>query len=262
MKKFKSKNIVTLLGLTVLIVILFFFYKKRVNDAINPVSVPYAKKDIPAGIQITEEYIGTTDVPPSMLTDTVLRKEADVKDKYSNADTRIPAGSLFYERNVVEKEKLPANIILDYPKEGYVLYNLTVDIDSSYGNSIYPGNYIDLYLKARTKTIPGTNSTITGENKVVLGKIIENVQVITVKDAAGKPVFQDMNEDKEPAMVVFAVPEEYYILLKKAEYLRTYDSELIPVPTNESLKDEPGELKISSKSLKEWINSVTIWDLD
>ena len=37
-------------------------------------------------------------------------------------------------------------------------------------------------------------------------------------------------------MIVFAVPEEYYILLKKAEYLRTYDSTLIPVPTNEGLK--------------------------
>ena len=43
------------------------------------------------------------------------------------------------------------------------------------------------------------------------------------------------------------------------KFLRTYDSTLIPVPTNESLKDEPGELEISSESLKEWINKVTIW---
>jgi hypothetical protein len=60
-------------------------------------------------------------------------------------------------------------------------------------------------------------------------------------------------------MVVFAVPEEYYILLKKAEYMRTYETSLILVPTNESLKDEPGDLEISSDTLKEWINNHTYW---
>ena len=50
-----------------------------------------------------------------------------------------------------------------------------------------------------------------------------------------------------------------YVLLKKAEYLRTYDSMLIPVPTRESLKAEPGEIKYSSEELKKWINDVTIW---
>ena len=50
-----------------------------------------------------------------------------------------------------------------------------------------------------------------------------------------------------------------YVLLKKAEYLRTYDSMLIPVPTRESLKAEPGEIKYSSEALKKWINDVTIW---
>ena len=62
-------------------------------------------------------------------------------------------------------------------------------------------------------------------------------------------------------MVIFAVPEEYYILLKKAEYLRTYESALIPVPTNESLKEEPGEIAIASDTLHQWINDVTVWNL-
>ena len=61
-------------------------------------------------------------------------------------------------------------------------------------------------------------------------------------------------------MIVFAVPEDYYILLKKASYLRTYDSTLIPVPTNESLKDNPGDLEISSTQLRDWINKVTVWN--
>ncbi|MBR2246988.1 MAG: hypothetical protein IJ880_08195 [Bacilli bacterium] len=60
-------------------------------------------------------------------------------------------------------------------------------------------------------------------------------------------------------MIVFALPEDDYILLKKASYLRTYDSTLIPVPTNESLKDEPGDVEVTSDELKDKINEWTVW---
>ena len=93
----------------------------------------------------------------------------------------------------------------------------------------------------------------------MLGKLLSNVKVLAVKDSSGQPVFSNLDEQRTPAMIVFAVPEEYYVLLKKAEYLRTYESTLIPVPTNESMKDEPGDLEISSEQLKDWINRVTVW---
>jgi hypothetical protein len=93
----------------------------------------------------------------------------------------------------------------------------------------------------------------------MLGKFVENVKVLAVKDASGQPVFANLDEKRTPAMIVFAVPEEYYILLKKAEFLRNYDTTLIPVPTNESLEENKGEVKISSEDLKNWINNVTIW---
>ena len=258
MKKYiNNKNIVSVLLLVVLIGILFFFYTRRVNDKINPITVPYAKIQIASGIQITDKMVWTTQIQPAMLTDDVYRAVSDVVGKYSNADTIIPRGSLFFDRNVVEKEELPANIILDL-KEGYVLYNLAVDTKKAYGNSIYPGNYIDIYLKARTKEIAGVT---TDQKRVLLDRLLKNVKVIAVKDDKGKPVFKDLDENREPAMVIFALPEDYYKMLKKAEFLRTYDSELIPVPTNESLKDEPGELAIGSKTLESWINEVTIWNL-
>lgn len=256
-KLINNKNIVSILLLVVLIGILFFFYSKRVNDSINPITVPYAKQQIAAGIRITDKMVGTTQIPPSMLNDDVYKVASDVEGKYSNADTIIPMGSLFYHRNVVEKEELPANIILDL-KEGYVLYNLEVDSKKTYGNSIYPGNYIDIYLKARTKEIAGVT---TKDKRVLLDRLIKNVKVIAVKDDKGRTVFKDLEEEREPAMLIFAVPKDYYILLKKAEFLRTYDSDLIPVPTNESLKEEPGEVAIASTDLQNWINEVTVWNL-
>lgn len=257
-KKFlQNKNTVTVLGVVAAIIILYVAYNMRVKSAVNPINVPYAKEQISPGTQITADMVGTRAVPPSMLEGDVLTNQANVIDKYASADTVIPAGSLFYERAVVEQEQLPANIILKYPK-GYVLYNMAVDTASTYGNSVYPGNYIDIYLKAVNKVTEGETMTADAD-KIMLGKLVSNVKVLAVKDSSGQPVFSNLDEQRTPAMIVFAVPEEYYILLKKAEYLRTYDSTLIPVPTNESLKDEPGDLAISSEQLKEWINRVTVW---
>ena len=93
----------------------------------------------------------------------------------------------------------------------------------------------------------------------MLGKLLQNVKVIAVKDSEGNPVFANLDEKRQPAMIIFALPEEYYILLKKAEYLRSYDSTLIPVPTNESLKEKQGKISVSSNDLKNWINNVTVW---
>lgn len=252
-----NKNIVTFFGLILCIVIIFISYNSRINSSINPIIVPYAKEKIASGTLITSKMVGTTQIPPSMLEGDVLTNISDVVDKYSNADTIIPEGSLFYERTVVEKEELPANIILDYPS-GYVLYNMRVNTQTTYGNSIYPGNYIDIYLKVETLDTT-QNQTQSSDAKVMLGKLLSHVKILAVKDEEGKPVFDDLEEKRTPSMIIFAIPEEYYILLSKASYLRTYSSQLIPVPTNESLKENPGEVEMSSESLKEWINNVTVW---
>ncbi len=261
LKKFLSnKNTVTVVGVVVAILVLYIAYSMRVQAAVNPINVPYATQQIEPGTQITADMVGTMEVPPSMLEGDVLTNQADIIDKYSNADTLIPEGSLFYTRQVVEKEQLPANIILDYPK-GYVLYNMPVTTETTYGNSIYPGNYIDIYLRITRKEVEGQAATTNDERELMqYGKFLENVQVLAVKDSAGQAVFSNLDEQRTPAMIVFALPEEYYILLKKASYLSLYDSELVPVPTNESLQDEPDDLTMSSDSLREWIETVTYWD--
>ena len=100
---------------------------------------------------------------------------------------------------------------------------------------------------------------ITTTDKIMVGKLLENVEVLAVLDSNGNNVFANLDEKGSPSMIIFAVPSEYYILLKKAGFLRAYDSTLIPVPTDESLKDNPGELKLSSNDLKDFINRVTEW---
>ncbi len=258
-KFLQNKNTVTVVGVVLCIFVIYFAYTMRIKSSINPITVPYAAEQIPAGTQITEGMIATRQVPPSMLEGDVITNMGEIVDKYSAADVVIPEGSLFYKRAVVEKEQLPANIILQYPK-GYVLYNLAVDTTSTYGNSVYPGNYIDIYLKAVNKINDNDPNALTRDaDKIMLGKLLANIEVLAVKDSSGKAVFQNIDENRTPSMVVFALPEEYYILLKKAEFMRSYDTSLILVPTNESLKDEPADLEVSSDQLKDWINENTVW---
>ncbi len=263
-KKFlQNKNTVTVIGVVLAIVILYVAYNMRVKQAINPITVPYAVETISPGTQITSDLVGTREVPPSMLEGDVITNQSDVIDKYSNADTVIPKGSLFYERTVVEKEQLPANIILDYPK-GDVLFNLSVGIDSTYGNSVYPGNYIDVWLKARfiipPEALQSGNFNLQDANKVMYSRLLKNVKILAVKDANGDAVFANLDEEKVPSMIVFSVPEEMFILLKKAQNMQTYETSLEIVPTNESLKDNPDDISVSSDKMKEWINVNTVWD--
>ncbi len=260
-KKFLSnKNTVTVVGVLLAVFVLYIGYNMRVNAAITPVSVPYATVTINPSTQITQEMIGTMQIPQSMLANSsVYYNASEVLNQYSNYDTVIPRGSLFYRRAVVPESSLPDSLIReDYP-EGYVLVNMSLNMQTSYGNQILPGNYVDIYLKAINNL---DEDRANQRDTIMVGKLIENVKVLAVLDGNGKNVFENVEEERTPAMMIFAVPEEYHILLRKTMYLRTYDATLLPVPTRESLKEQPGEVRISSEDIKNWINEVTYWTED
>ena len=90
-----------------------------------------------------------------MLEGDVITNVGEIVDKYSNIDTVIPKGSLFYKDTVVSKSDLPDSIIYEY-KDGYVLVNMAVTTATTYGNKVFPGNYIDIYLKAVNKIEEGS----------------------------------------------------------------------------------------------------------
>ena len=253
-KFFTNKNTVTVVGVILAIIVLYVGYNMRINQAITPVTVPYALEEINPRTQITEDMVGTMEIPQSMVSDSIITNSANVIDMYSNADSVIPEGSLFYTRSVVSRDQLPDSIILDYPK-GYVLYNLDVDMASTYSNSIYPENYIDIYLKVQNseENVEGQVS----DDRIMVGKLLQNVKVLAVFDSEGNNVFANAEEKTSPSQIIFAVPEEYHILLRKASFLRAYESEIIPVPTAESLEDEPGDVELSSEDLRNFINNVT-----
>jgi len=253
-KLLTNKNTVTIIGVAAAILILYIGYNMRIKSMTDPYPVPYALETLKPGTKITSDQVGTMNVPKAALKGSYIINASQVIGKYVSEDSIIPQGSLFYSRSVIEKGQLQGVKGLEYP-DGYVLVNFSVNMETSYANLLYPGEYMDLYLKIR---YTGENVSAEDENKLTVGKLINNIKILKVVDSNGNDVFEDLENKKTPAQVIFAVPEEYHILLRKAMYLRTYEATLIPVPVKVTATETP-DVTISSTQLKDFINSITAW---
>ena len=168
----------------------------------------------------------------------------NIVGKYSNYNTIIAKGSLFYTDLVTSKEDLPDSAFQDVP-EGYTVINYPVDIASTYANSMAPGSYINIYYKS-----------LNDKGEVMFGKFISNVKVLDVKDSSGQHVFENSEDTRTPAYMLFALPEETHLLLRKALYLKEYAVELILVPNTTTLT-EKDKVQVSSDDIENFINSKT-----
>ena len=243
-KKFlTNKNTVTILGVLAGVIVLWVFYNMRVNEAINPVRVPYALKELTATTQITKDDIGYMEVSSDVLKTAKLVTDANqLIGKCINIGTSVPAGGLFHQIQVVEESELPDSKFDNIP-DGHTIYQLDVNLNTTYGNSIYPGNKIDLYLKA------------TEDGKIIYAKFIESIQVLGVTDSAGNDVF-DSSQKRTPALLLFAVPDDYYELLRQAEFISGVS--IYPVPRNRNYAEGEGEKKFSSEYLINYIKARAV----
>lgn len=241
---FKNKNTVTILGVFVILGLLYWGYSSQVKDAVEPVSIPVAAVTIQPRTEITSQMISTVEVPSIAMTSNVYTSANAVIGKYSAVNTVIPEGSMFYFQTVIDKSQLPDNAFIEVG-EGKVPYLFSVNLESSFVNSIYPGNKIDMYMKAEDK------------GKIMVGKLISDLEVVAVKDSNGKDVFENTDEDRQSAYFIFGLEEDIHILLRKASYLQSFGVELIPVPHG-GVVTEKGETRVSTEYLREFINANTI----
>lgn len=247
MKKFLgNKNTVTILGVIICLIILYVGYNIRINSKVELVAVPYAKETIQPRTYITDTMVGTMNVPKSFLVGEYYTKKENIVGKYSNYNTMIAKGSIFYRDLVVSKENLPDSAFQDVP-EGYTVINYPVTIASTYANSMAPGSYIHIYYKS-----------LNDDGEVMFGKFLSNIKVLDVKDSSGQHVFEDTDEARTPAYMLFAVPEETHLLLRKALYLEDYDVELLLIPNTAELTEEQKKnVTVSSEDIKNFIESKT-----
>ena len=239
-----NKNTVTILGILLCLVILAIGYNYRINSKVELVDVPYAVETIQPRTYITDKMVGTMRVPKSFLVGKYYTQKNNIVGKYSNYNTIIAKGSIFYVDLVTSKEDLPDSAFQDVP-EGYTVINYPVDIESTYANSMAPGSYINIYYKS-----------LNDDDEVMFGKFISNIKVLDVKDSSGQHVFENSEEPRTPAFMLFAVPEETHLLLRKALYLKEYAVELLLVPNTQTLTSD-AKVQVSSDDIENFINSKT-----
>ena len=235
-----NKNVVTLLGAIIIVIVLYAFYQWRVNQATSPIKVPYANQAIDPRTEITDEMISYLEIPQSSLKGNVLlNTNTQIIGMYTNVNVLIPEGSFFYKDALTTYEGLADSFLYEL-EDGLVAYNFDVSTWSTYGNSMYPGNFVDIYFKG------------VENEQIILGKLVENVKILAVKDSEGNHVFETTAEQRQPKEIIFGVPEEVHSLLRTAEYIK--DAEVILVPTNYKLKDVEEE---EEQEEDEKINVIT-----
>lgn len=255
----KNKNVVTAISFAVIGVVLIFGYRYRIREATSPVVVPYAKVTIPAQTRVTSDMIGTISIARDAVnSDLIYTRIEDIKNLYTNLESTIYQGSFFYKNALTRKDNLPTSALLDIP-EGHTLLSLNVNMKTTFYNSIVPGDYIDLYVKT-IGILPGDKQK---ENEILVGKLIDKIKVLAVKTSNGENVF-GTGELKEPAGVLFALPEEQALLLMKADYFRKLKTvaeiEFAIIPRGKTYEAQGGEQvvpNITSEQLEEYINDKT-----
>ncbi len=242
-KRFLSnKNTVSILCFIAGIVVLYVGYNWRVNEAINPTSVPYAKTTLEARHIITQDDIGYMNVNSEVIrrSTNIVRNASDLIGKEVTYGNTISQGSLFYTEDVTTPELSPDYVLSDIP-DGNTAFSLSVDETTTYGNYIEIGSYIDLYFEGQDDY-----------GRMIYSNFVKSIRVLDVRDSKGVSLANTKSE--QPAELLFSVPDELYSLLVKAREIGS----LVPIPRNKQYTAEPGDTEVASTIVQEYILSKTV----
>ena len=250
-----NKNVVTLLGMIVIVIVLYIFYRWRVNSAVNFQNVVMATKNIDRMTELDRSMYKVEGIPETAIIGNVIYNADQLNGKFSGVNSYIPIGSFFYYSsensagNVVDKYDLPIAFLFEFDLDKEIVaYNYLVNNETTYSNSVLPGNYIDVYLRI-------AKESDAGDVKYTFGKLVENVKVLSVKDGSGRNVFSP-EQTRSPAMIIFGVDVETNKYLRTAETL-IGNVEIIIVPTNVNLFDnDPStyETAMTTQELKDFLD--------
>jgi len=241
-KFLKNKNTVTILGVLACLVILYAGYTMRINQKTTLVDVYYANQTIQPKTLITTEMVSKTQVPKDFIKGNYYKNANDIIGKYSNYNTMIAEGSIFYLDLLVAEEDLPDAIFYDV-NEGERIVSFPVNTETTYGNSIMPSNKVDIYIKL-----------VNDDEEIIYGQFYEKIEILGVKDSDGNNVFENSEETRTPAFVYFSLEEAKYLLFSSLQqiqkYYTEYEIEIVLVPNTKEFKaDEVTATEVTSDYL-------------
>lgn len=240
----KNKNTVTVLGVILGMVILYVGYTITLNKHVKPVKVPVAVTTIQPRTQITEDMITYAEVPESYIAGNAIVDESEIIGKYSNYNTVIPQGSMFYSESVTTEQAMP-NYVLSLLKEGEFGVAYTINsAENTISWGIMPGDKIDLYMRVSSD-----------EGSVMVGKLLENVEILAVTDSQGNNVYEVSDGSRTPEKLIFGVKEDVFLLLLRANYL---DVEIFPIQHGAWVDDKDATTQLTTQELVDYIKARTV----
>ncbi|MFV0499731.1 MAG: hypothetical protein ACK5NF_06890 [Bacilli bacterium] len=243
----KKKETVTVLGVILIFIVFYFGYNNRINSVIKPVKIPVAAVDIQPKTKITNDLIKWIEVPQKYVQslDIYYNSKTLTDGMYSNYNTMISQGNMFYKSSVVAGEDLPSYFTL-FLEKGETFTYFPVTTATTYGNKIMPGDTIDMYFQY-----------VDDDGKMKIGKLFENIKVLDVHDKQGNPVFENTDEVRIPAYLLFASDIETQLLFRRGTYLSLLGASFIPGLTSESYNENPSSFRVSSEQIQNYIDSKT-----
>ena len=262
----KNKNAVTIIASVLIVIVLVVGYNIRVNNAVFMETVIYAKETIPPKTEITDGMIDKIRVPKEALKGNILVSKEQIIDPtgktkyYTRVNTIIPQGSLIYAEQVSKEEHLPDSSLYLLAKDEVLNY-ITVDLVSSYSNSIKPGQYIDIY------------ASLQYNQRNQVARLFKNIKVLAVKTTSGQNVFEDGDDSRTPFAVYFGLPKEEDMFLKKIHTINSLGGGTIeennvsisqivltPIPTGAKDFDESEklEVRITSDILRNIVDELVM----
>ena len=180
-KKFiTNKNTVTIIGIIVILVLLYWGYDRTVKKSVDPINVPVAKSRITAGHEITFDDISYKKVSRITIDKNVLTNASLIVGKYTNVGVTIPQGSMFYSDWLVNKENVPGKWIekVDFAN-GEEAYYFNTNTVKTLGNSVLPDSYIDIYFSKEYANKP--RDFVLNDLDNLKDSIIQNTKVKLIK---------------------------------------------------------------------------------
>lgn len=240
----KNKNTVTVIGVILIIALLWGGYYFQLQRQVKPVSVPVAAVTIPPRTQITADMITYVDVPEAYISENAVTNQQQILSMYTNYNTAIPAGSMFYNDALTTEQAMP-NYVLSLLKDGEygVAYNITT-ADNTISWGIMPGDKIDLYMRVTTE-----------EGSVMLGKFLENIEVLAVTDSEGNNTYEVSDGSRTADKLIFGVKEDVFLLLLRSNYL---DIELFPIQHGAWVDDSNATTRLTTQELIDYIKARVV----
>ncbi|MDI3235970.1 RcpC/CpaB family pilus assembly protein [Exiguobacterium antarcticum] len=186
-----------------------------VETAVNPTKVVLVKNDIQPHTKITEEMIFEREVPGKAIPPNAFTTKEQIVGKYTTEGFGISANSFFLKNNVKSKNELPDSAILSL-ENGEVAFPLLVDLETSSGNSIVPGTYVDLYF-LNMEGSQGELMTDQDEKSVLFGGLFPQVRITSVKDGETNDAFREEQDSNGETKEIKSAARLYTLAVTPAQ---------------------------------------------